>query len=155
MKPQVKIIGFACTLLFIPTFSHAQGTLYKWTDSRGNIHYSNTPTGTNAKAIDDTLPPAASFKSLTPPSEAEPTPASSTESGTAPGSEGGSATTGEPGSTSAPETTAEGSQSPPPREATGNEPTSDDEETTASQQATEEKPALTPEQEQALKDSPM
>jgi len=38
----------------------AQGTIYKWVDSHGTPHYSNTPTG-EAHAIDDELPPAASF----------------------------------------------------------------------------------------------
>ena len=38
----------------------AQGTIYKWTDGKGTIHYSNTPTG-EARAIDDELPPAPSF----------------------------------------------------------------------------------------------
>ena len=152
MKPLMQMIGFAGTLLLLPTLSHAQGTLYKWTDSRGNIHYSNTPTGTNAKAVDDTLPPAASFKSPTPPPEAATAPPPSTESGTAPGSEGGAATTGEPGSAPAPETTAEGSQPPPAGEATDSESVPAD---ATPQQARDRKPALTPEQEQALKDSPM
>ena len=38
----------------------AQGTIYKWVDSAGRLHYSNTPTDA-ARAVDDELPPAASF----------------------------------------------------------------------------------------------
>jgi len=152
MKPLVQLIGFAGALLLLPTFSQAQGTLYKWTDSRGNVHYSNTPTGTNAKAVDDILPPAASFKSPTPPPEAATAPSSSSESDTAPGNEGGSAPTGDTGSAPAPETTAEGAQPPPAGEATDSESAPAD---AAPQQAQDGKPALTPEQEQALKDSPM
>jgi Domain of unknown function (DUF4124) len=46
----------------------AQG-LYKWTDSRGVIHYTNTPTNSTAKTVDDALPPAANFQRPTPPVE--------------------------------------------------------------------------------------
>ena len=38
----------------------AQGTIYKWVDSAGRLHYSNTPTD-EARAVNDELPPAASF----------------------------------------------------------------------------------------------
>ena len=155
MRSLAQTIGFAGTLLLLPGFSHAQGTLYKWTDSRGNIHYSNTPTGKNAKAVDDTLPPAASFKSPTPPAETATVSPPSSESEVPPSGERGSTTTKGTGSAPASETTADGSQSPPVGDATENEPTPADTETTAPQQDVGGKPALTPEQEQALKDSPM
>jgi hypothetical protein len=48
------------------TTLQAQG-LYKWVDSRGGIHYTNTPTTNTAKTVDNALPPAANFKSPTPP----------------------------------------------------------------------------------------
>lgn len=133
-NPFVQILGFATSLFLLPAFSSAQGTLYKWTDSRGNVHYSNTPTNTTATAVDDTLPPASSFKSPTPPEPAKDSPPSS-ESTPTPEGEGGDA----------------------PGEATGSEPTpaQTDESATDAQQQAGEKPQLTPEQEQALKDSPM
>ena len=53
-----------------PASAHAQGMLYKWVDSRGVAHYTNTPTSSNAKSVDDALPPAANFKRPTPPVEA-------------------------------------------------------------------------------------
>jgi hypothetical protein len=118
MKPLMQMIGFAGTLLLLLTFSHAQGTLYKWTDSRGNIHYSNTPTSTNATVVDDTLPPASSFKSPTPPPEASPTSSPSSESKAAPGSAGDSTTTGDTDSPPTTETTADDSQAPPTGETT-------------------------------------
>ena len=155
MKPLVQMIGLAGTLLLLPAFSYAQGTLYKWTDSRGNIHYSNTPTGTNAKAVDNTLPPASRFESPTPPPETATTPAPTTKNEASPDDEEGSTTARKSGSAPAPETAADGSQSPPAGDATESEPTPADAEKAASQQTTEGKPALTPEQEQALKDSPM
>jgi hypothetical protein len=134
-KPFVQMLGFATSLLLLPAFSSAQGTLYKWTDSRGNVHYSNTPTNTTATAVDDTLPPASRFKSPTPPPEpAKDSPPSSE-------------------STPTPEGEGEGA----PGEATGSEPTpaQTDESATDAQQEADGKPQLTPEQEQALKDSPM
>ena len=154
MKPLVQMIGFAGTLFLLPMFSHAQGTLYKWTDSHGNIHYSNTPTGTNAKAVDDTLPPAASFQSPTPPVETATEPPPSSKNEATPEGEGGSATPGETGSLPASETTADSSQPPSTGKTTENEPASAETDV-APQQAGKEQPTLTPEQEQALKDSPM
>jgi hypothetical protein len=134
-KPFVQMLGFATSLLLLPAFSSAQGTLYKWTDSRGNVHYTNTPTNTTATAVDDTLPPASSFKSPTPPPEpAKDSPPSSESTPTPDGERGGT-----------------------PGEATGSEPTpaQTDESATDAQQKSDGKPQLTPEQEQALKDSPM
>jgi hypothetical protein len=134
-KPFVQMLGVATSLLLLPAFSSAQGTLYKWTDSRGIVHYSDTPTNTTATAVDDTLPPASSFKSPTPPPEPAKDSPPSSESTPTPDKEGGGA----------------------PGEATGSEPTpaQTDESATDAQQQGEGKSQLTPEQEQALKDSPM
>lgn len=157
MKPLVQMIGFVTTLLVFPAFSYAQGTLYKWTDSRGTVHYSNTPTGPNATAVDDTLPPASSFKSPTPPPEATQTQPPSSEGKTAPGEEGGAAPGNETATAPPPDATADGSQPPPAGETTEGEPApAPTEEADPGAQPTEDaKPQLTPEQEQALRDSPM
>lgn len=56
-------------LSFTPVFALAQGTLYKWVDSRGVAHYTNTPTDKNAKTVDDALPPASNFQRPAPPPE--------------------------------------------------------------------------------------
>jgi hypothetical protein len=56
-------------LVCVPVSVLAQGTLYKWTDSRGVAHYTNTPTDKNAKTVDDALPPASNFQRPTPPPE--------------------------------------------------------------------------------------
>ncbi len=71
----------------------AQG-LYKWTDSRGVIHYTNTPTNSTAKTVDDALPPAANFQRPTPPVEpaqeaAKPSTGDSATPANAPGSHPG------------------------------------------------------------------
>lgn len=148
-KPFVQILGFATSLMLVPAFSVAQGTLYKWIDARGHVHYSNTPTSTTATAVDDTLPPASSFKSPTPPPEAEKTPSSSTESKTTPEGEGGST----PGETAS----EDGAQSPPAGGTAEGPPASDGTGTSDpdARQEADGKPQLTPEQEQALRDSPM
>jgi hypothetical protein len=44
----------------------AQGGIYKWTDAKGSIHFSNTPTH-EAETVDDILPPAANFERPTEP----------------------------------------------------------------------------------------
>ena len=54
--------------VYSPTSVLAQG-LYKWTDSRGVVHYTNTPTNSTAKTVDDALPPAANFQRPPPPVE--------------------------------------------------------------------------------------
>jgi uncharacterized protein DUF4124 len=63
--------------LFLPCSSaFAQGGIYKWTDIKGTIHFSNTPTH-EAETVDDLLPPAANFERPTepaPPSTASTTP---------------------------------------------------------------------------------
>ena len=43
-----------------PQVGLAQGTIYTWVDSKGTVHYSDSPTG-EVRSIDDELPPAASF----------------------------------------------------------------------------------------------
>ena len=62
------LVMFLVWFAYIPTSVRAQG-LYKWTDSRGVVHYSNTPTNSTAKTVDDALPPAANFQRPTPPVE--------------------------------------------------------------------------------------
>ena len=53
-------IIFSLGTLVWPSLGLAQGAIYKWVDSKGTVHYSNTPTGA-ARSIDAELPPAASF----------------------------------------------------------------------------------------------
>ena len=53
----------------------AQGGIYKWTDVKGTIHFSNTPTR-EAETVNDLLPPAANFER--PPEPAPPAAASTT-----------------------------------------------------------------------------
>lgn len=135
----VRMLGFATTLSLLPAFSYAQGTLYKWTDSHGIVHYTNTPTATTATAVDDILPPASKFDSPTPPPEIEKAAPPSPESKAAPddkeGAVPGATGEGNPDSTST-DRSADGSA-------------------TDNQQGADATPQLTPEQEQALKDSPM
>ena len=47
----------------------AQGSLYKWVDPQGTVHYTNAPTKDTARSVDDALPPASEFQSPTPPPE--------------------------------------------------------------------------------------
>ncbi len=56
----IAIIIFSFGLLVWPNVGLAQGAIYKWVDSKGTVHYSNTPTRA-ARSIDAELPPAASF----------------------------------------------------------------------------------------------
>ena len=56
----IAIIIFSFGLLVWPNVGLAQGAIYKWVDSKGTVHYSNTPTRA-ALSIDAELPPAASF----------------------------------------------------------------------------------------------
>jgi Domain of unknown function (DUF4124) len=145
MKAIARTIGFAATLSLFPALSSAQGTLYKWTDARGNIHYTNTPTSTTATSVDDTLPPASRFNSPTPPPEPE--------KATTPSSENPD---GKEGAAPGEATGTDGSQPPTGEPADGEPaPTATDGSTTDDQQEADAKPKLTPEQEQALKDSPM
>ena len=124
--------------LSVPVY--AQGTLYKWTDSRGKIHYTNTPTSMEAKAVDDVLPPAANFTS-----PAKPTVAAKAAPQANPDTKGKPAPEGEPSSTESPD---DGSMAPPDQEQTGEAPSPVPPQPTV----TEQQP-LTPAQ-QALRDSP-
>ncbi len=56
----IAIIIFSFGLLVWPNVGLAQGAIYKWVDSKGTVHYSNTPTR-KARSIDAELPPAVSF----------------------------------------------------------------------------------------------
>lgn len=141
LKPAVQIVAFTTVVVLGPVFSHAQGTLYKWTDAQGNVHYTNTPTSNNATAVDNALPPAAVFKSPTPPpAPATPAPPEASDNPT-PSDEGGETSANAPDAPPTPEP-------PAADESTGEPPTE-------AQPEPDEKPQLTPEQEQALKDSPM
>ncbi len=153
MKAIVRRIGFAATLSLLPALSSAQGTLYKWTDARGNVHYTNTPTSTTATSVDDTLPPASRFNSPTPPPEPEKATTPSSENKEKANSENSDGKEGAaPGET----TGTDGSQPPAGEPAEGEPaPAATDGSATDDQQAADAKPQLTPEQEQALKDSPM
>ncbi|MGE0822978.1 MAG: hypothetical protein AB7G75_34865 [Candidatus Binatia bacterium] len=57
----------------------AQGSLYKWVDPQGTVHYTNAPTQDTARSVDDTLPPASAFQSPTPPPEIAESPSEPTE----------------------------------------------------------------------------
>jgi hypothetical protein len=61
----MKLIGAASVLrwsLFLTcSVASAQEGIYKWTDSKGRIHFSNAPTNTEAQSVDETLPPASAF----------------------------------------------------------------------------------------------
>ena len=54
------IIICSVVVLVWPQVRLGQGTIYTWVDSKGTVHYSDTPTR-EARSIDDELPPAASF----------------------------------------------------------------------------------------------
>ena len=56
----------------------AQGGIYKWTDSKGRIHYSNAPTR-KAESVDESLPPASTFGT-----QPEPEPSATTSTAPAP-----------------------------------------------------------------------
>ncbi len=56
----IAIIIFSFGVLIWSNVGLAQGAIYKWVDSKGTVHYSNTPTR-EARSIDDELPPATSF----------------------------------------------------------------------------------------------
>ena len=99
-----------------PTSASAQG-LYKWVDSRGVVHYSNTPTNTKAKTVDDALPPAANFQRPAPPPEpvtemAKPNTGDSGASANAPQETSPGQATDEPAPT--PQPAAMGNQEPTP-----------------------------------------
>jgi len=137
---QLMLSALLSWSILVPVPAHAQGTLYKWTDSRGNIHYTNTPTSMDAKAVDDVLPPAANF---TPP--AKPTVAAKAKPQSNPDTEGRPSSEGDSSSSESPD---DGSTAPADQEQTGEAPSLVPPQPTA----TEQQP-LTPAQ-QALKDSP-
>ena len=62
LKPRIVtsafILIFRTLIWSAPTL--AQGTIYKWIDSDGRLHYSNTPTD-EACSVDAEPPPATSF----------------------------------------------------------------------------------------------
>ena len=60
MARGIVIIIWSFGVLAWPQVGLGQATIYKWVDSKGTVHYSDTPTG-EARSIDDELPPAASF----------------------------------------------------------------------------------------------
>ena len=60
MARSIVIIICSVVVLVWPQVGLGQGTIYTWVDSKGTVHYSDTPTG-EARSIDDELPPAASF----------------------------------------------------------------------------------------------
>lgn len=60
MARGIVIIIWSFGVLVWPQVGLGQGTIYTWVDSKGTVHYSDTPTG-EARSINDALPPAASF----------------------------------------------------------------------------------------------
>ena len=72
----MKTLAFAIALgwfLFLAcSAALAEGNIYKWTDAKGRLHFSNAPTR-EAQTVDDSLPPTSTFGT-----EAEPTPPATT-----------------------------------------------------------------------------
>jgi len=68
MKMLMPIVILGGFLFLACSSAFAQGGIYKWTDAKGSIHFSNTPTR-EAEVVDDILPPASNFGRQT-----EPTP---------------------------------------------------------------------------------
>jgi len=67
MKTLVPAMTLGWFLFLACSSARAQG-IYKWTDAKGRLHFSNAPTR-EAEAVDDSLPPASTFGT-----ETEPTP---------------------------------------------------------------------------------
>ena len=63
MARGIVIIILSFGALAWPQVGLGQETIYTWVDSKGTVHYSDTPTG-EARSIDDELPSAASFRTL-------------------------------------------------------------------------------------------
>src|SRR5712691_10083252 len=59
-KMLTPALVLGCFLFLTCSSVLAQGGIYKWTDAKGRIHFSNAPTG-NAEAVDETLPPPSTF----------------------------------------------------------------------------------------------
>ena len=53
--PRALLIGLGLSLLLATAASHADGTVYKWTDAQGRVHYSDRPPADGAA-------PAGAFK---------------------------------------------------------------------------------------------
>ena len=68
MKTLVPAIALGWLFSLACSSALAEGSIYKWTDAKGRLHFSNAPTR-EAEAVDDSLPPASTFGT-----EAEPTP---------------------------------------------------------------------------------
>ena len=54
----LSVLGLS--VLCVVSSAAAQGSIYKWVDAQGRIHYSDTPID-HAESVDDALPPAANF----------------------------------------------------------------------------------------------
>lgn len=78
MKTPVPAIALGWLLFLACSSALAQGSIYKWTDAKGRLHFSNAPTR-EAEAVDDSLPPASTFGT-----EAEPTPPTTASTAPAP-----------------------------------------------------------------------
>jgi hypothetical protein len=113
MKTLMPTVVLGWFLFLACSFAFAQGGIYKWTDAKGNIHFSNTPTR-EAEVVDDTLPPASNFGQQT-----EPTPPAMASTEPVPQAPAPSANANEP-------TPSEYEAPPPPNEPTAVEPTAAD-----------------------------
>ena len=60
MARGIVIIICSVVVLVGPRVGLGQGMIYTWVDSKGTVHYSDTPAG-EARSINGELPPAASF----------------------------------------------------------------------------------------------
>ncbi|HEV8715869.1 MAG TPA: DUF4124 domain-containing protein [Candidatus Binatia bacterium] len=60
MKMLTPVIVLGWFLFLTCSSVLAQGGIYKWTDAKGRIHFSNAPTS-KAESVDETLPPASTF----------------------------------------------------------------------------------------------
>lgn len=78
MKTLVPAIALGWLLSLACSSALAEGSIYKWTDAKGRLHFSNAPTR-EAEAVDDSLPPASTFGT-----EAEPTPPTTASTAPAP-----------------------------------------------------------------------
>ena len=77
MKTLVPAMTLGWFLFLACSSARAQG-IYKWTDAKGRLHFSNAPTR-EAETVDDSLPPASTFGT-----EAEPTPPATASTAPAP-----------------------------------------------------------------------
>ncbi|HKA54495.1 MAG TPA: DUF4124 domain-containing protein [Candidatus Binatia bacterium] len=70
MLTPVVVLGWFLFLPGAPVL--AQGGIYKWTDAKGRVHFSNAPTG-RAESVDEALPPASTFATQLEPASPAPT----------------------------------------------------------------------------------